>query len=65
MTPQISDLPVPESFRFGYGDTTLGTILVDLQPRTDPDVDRRVVDIASCHHELPVPFGRHHILDRT
>src|SRR4051812_35259149 len=28
MTPQISDVPVPETFRFGYGDTTLGTILV-------------------------------------
>jgi AraC family transcriptional regulator of adaptative response/methylated-DNA-[protein]-cysteine methyltransferase len=28
MTPQISDVRVPETFRFGYGDTTLGTILV-------------------------------------
>jgi AraC family transcriptional regulator, regulatory protein of adaptative response / methylated-DNA-[protein]-cysteine methyltransferase len=28
MTPQISDVLVPETFRFGYGDTTLGTILV-------------------------------------
>ena len=26
MTPQIPDVPVPETFRFGYGDTTLGTI---------------------------------------
>jgi AraC family transcriptional regulator of adaptative response/methylated-DNA-[protein]-cysteine methyltransferase len=28
MTPQISDAPAPETLRFGYGDTTLGTIVV-------------------------------------
>jgi AraC family transcriptional regulator of adaptative response/methylated-DNA-[protein]-cysteine methyltransferase len=28
MTPQISDPPAPETLRFGYGDTALGTIVV-------------------------------------
>lgn len=28
MTPQISDTPAPETLRFGYGHTVLGTILV-------------------------------------
>jgi AraC family transcriptional regulator of adaptative response/methylated-DNA-[protein]-cysteine methyltransferase len=28
MTPQISDTPAPETLRFGYGDTILGTIVV-------------------------------------
>ena len=28
MTPQISDMPAPETLRFGYGDTALGTIVV-------------------------------------
>jgi AraC family transcriptional regulator of adaptative response/methylated-DNA-[protein]-cysteine methyltransferase len=28
MTPQISDAPKPETLRFGYGDTTLGIIVV-------------------------------------
>jgi AraC family transcriptional regulator of adaptative response/methylated-DNA-[protein]-cysteine methyltransferase len=28
MTPQISDTSVPETLRFGYGDTALGTIIV-------------------------------------
>lgn len=28
MTTQVLDRPLPEIFRFGYGDTTLGTILV-------------------------------------
>ena len=28
MTPQISNPPEPETLRFGYGDTALGTILV-------------------------------------
>jgi AraC family transcriptional regulator, regulatory protein of adaptative response / methylated-DNA-[protein]-cysteine methyltransferase len=28
MTPQISDTSEPETLRFGYGDTALGTILV-------------------------------------
>jgi AraC family transcriptional regulator, regulatory protein of adaptative response / methylated-DNA-[protein]-cysteine methyltransferase len=28
MTSQISDMPAPETLRFGYGNTALGTILV-------------------------------------
>jgi hypothetical protein len=28
MTPQMSDTPAPETLRFGYGDTALGTIVV-------------------------------------
>jgi AraC family transcriptional regulator of adaptative response/methylated-DNA-[protein]-cysteine methyltransferase len=28
MTPQIVDAPAPETLRFGYGNTALGTILV-------------------------------------
>lgn len=28
MTPQISDTPTPETMRFGYGDTVLGTIVL-------------------------------------
>ena len=28
MTPQISEMPAPETLRFGYGDTALGTIVV-------------------------------------
>ena len=28
MTPQISDMHAPETLRFGYGDTALGTIVV-------------------------------------
>jgi AraC family transcriptional regulator of adaptative response/methylated-DNA-[protein]-cysteine methyltransferase len=28
MTPQISDMPAPETLRFGYGDTALGTIVI-------------------------------------
>lgn len=28
MTPQFSNTPEPETLRFGFGDTTLGTILV-------------------------------------
>ena len=28
MTPQIFDTSEPETLRFGYGDTALGTILV-------------------------------------
>jgi AraC family transcriptional regulator of adaptative response/methylated-DNA-[protein]-cysteine methyltransferase len=28
MTPQISEMPAPETLRFGYGDTALGTVIV-------------------------------------
>src|SRR3984957_13441814 len=28
MTPQISDMPAPETLHFGYGDTALGTVIV-------------------------------------
>jgi AraC family transcriptional regulator of adaptative response/methylated-DNA-[protein]-cysteine methyltransferase len=28
MTPQTSEMPAPETLRFGYGDTALGTIVV-------------------------------------
>jgi AraC family transcriptional regulator, regulatory protein of adaptative response / methylated-DNA-[protein]-cysteine methyltransferase len=28
MTSQISDMPAPETLRFGYGDTALGTIVI-------------------------------------
>ena len=28
MTPQISEMPAPETLRFGYGDAALGTIVI-------------------------------------
>jgi hypothetical protein len=28
MTSQTSDTPAPETLRFGYGDTVLGTLIV-------------------------------------
>ena len=65
MTPQTLDIAAPETLRFGYGDTTLGAIVVAESPR---GVAALFIgdDRATLLHDLQDAFpGAELMLDQT